>query len=555
MATTAKIGTILVSIEARVDNMERELKKAQGRLARFDKATQVTASSIRYALSAALAAVPIQRFISSIEQSTAEIDRLAKTSQKLGIATEQLAGLRHAANLTGVESNTLDMALQRMVRRLSEAAIDTGEAKGALFELGLAAKELNQLSPDRQFAAIAEAMSTVNNEADRVRLAFKLFDSEGVALVNTLKLGSAGLRQAAEDAERLGLAIKEEDAAKVERLSDAMANFKKAISGGSNSLTIAIAPAAAETLEGFTLAWTEFNRAQAGAGESRPTSNEENRRLSLGGGLFPGQRRAMERAAEFAFEQIGRRADVTNADLASRGIRGAEAARLRLARNRFDHVPNVANRLMGGDGARADTGDAPRHFVRSNFASSALGRMPGMIVGGITRAATDAADALSAASRAAHDMTEPARQFASQMDKNRKDWERVNDLRREEMETLTRFANSVAEEVLTPQERFDREQQMIMNALGAGLLTNEQASRATRQARDNFMGREDTGNRFNSLIEGGTSEAFTALRRNLRDGGQKKLLDVNREQLDAMRGVQAGIDDMVTIFDNWEVVN
>lgn len=170
-------------------------------------------------------------------------DALAKVSDKLGIATDKLAGLRRAGELTGVSTNTVDMALQRMTRRLSEAAQGTGEAQGALKELGLSAIELNQLSPDQAFIRIAKAMEGVTNQSDKVRLSFKLFDSEGVALVNTLSLGAAGLEEAQQKAKLFGTAISRVDAAKIEQTNDAITDAKSIFSGFALQLTSKLAPA------------------------------------------------------------------------------------------------------------------------------------------------------------------------------------------------------------------------------------------------------------------------------------------------------------------------
>ena len=52
-------------------------------------------------------------------------------------------------------------------------------------------------------------MEAVDTQSDRVRLAFKLFDSEGVSLVNTLALGEEGLRNAAAEAEAFGRSVKD----------------------------------------------------------------------------------------------------------------------------------------------------------------------------------------------------------------------------------------------------------------------------------------------------------------------------------------------------------
>jgi hypothetical protein len=68
------------------------------------------------------------------------IDRLGKTASKLGVNVELLQSMRYAAEQTGIAQNTLDMALQRFIRRAGEAAKGTGEAKGALRDLGIQLK-------------------------------------------------------------------------------------------------------------------------------------------------------------------------------------------------------------------------------------------------------------------------------------------------------------------------------------------------------------------------------------------------------------------------------
>ncbi len=212
-----------------------------------------------FSLQGAFAALAGTAGIGLVVKNSLELnDRLAKTSDKLGITTEALAGLRQAAELTGVASNTLDMALQRMVRRVAEAAQGTGEARGALQELGIDAQRLAQLAPEKQFAVIADAMNRVTNQTDKVRLAFKLFDSEGVAVVNTLRLGSEGLREAALEADRLGVAISRVEASRIEEANDAMLRLNQALSGLGTTLTVAIAPTITQIAES-TSAWVAAN--------------------------------------------------------------------------------------------------------------------------------------------------------------------------------------------------------------------------------------------------------------------------------------------------------
>ena len=155
-----------------------------------------------------------------VKRSLSTSDALVKTASKIGTTADALAGLRFAAELTGVATNTMDMALQRFTRRTAEAAMGTGEAKAAIKELGIDAQKLNRMPLDERMLVLADAFAEVENESDRLRLAFKLFDSEGAALVNTLAQGREGLAEMLGDAKALGLGLSRDAAKGVEKAND-----------------------------------------------------------------------------------------------------------------------------------------------------------------------------------------------------------------------------------------------------------------------------------------------------------------------------------------------
>ena len=101
------------------------------------------------------------------------------------------------------------MALQRFTRRAAEAAQGTGEAKDALAQMGIALRDQsgNLRRSEDLLADVADAFARIEDPAERVRLAFKLFDSEGVALVNLLSDGSGALEEMRERARDLGIVL------------------------------------------------------------------------------------------------------------------------------------------------------------------------------------------------------------------------------------------------------------------------------------------------------------------------------------------------------------
>ena len=242
------------------DKTKRAFDSVTGGLGKVSKASIAVTAKIAkiggaFALAAGGATAALTR------ASMKNIDALAKTADKIGINTEALAGLQHAAELTGVSTETMNMALQRMTRRVAEAAMGSGEAVKALDELGINAAELQKLPLDVQMGIIADSMGKVTNQSDRVRLAMKLFDSEGVALVNTLGQGSQGLQDMAREAQLLGLAINRIDAAQVEAANDAVTRAQGVFTGVANQIAVNLSPVVAELATNFYQTALDMNEA------------------------------------------------------------------------------------------------------------------------------------------------------------------------------------------------------------------------------------------------------------------------------------------------------
>lgn len=242
---SASVGSAHFSLRAKSDQLGTDIKKAMGLAQRrLKSAGKIAGRTLAASMATATAAIT-----AAVTKGIQSIDHLAKTSDKLGIPIEKLQQLQAAAGLTGVATTQLETGLQRMTRRVAEAAQGTGEAVKALQELNLDARELATLSPDQIFLRVGEAMRNVGTQGDRVRLAMKLFDSEGVGLVNTLKLTQEQLDAIGDDMDKLGTTIDRNMAAKVERAKDQFSRLGLALTGVINQLTIHLAPIAGVVAE------------------------------------------------------------------------------------------------------------------------------------------------------------------------------------------------------------------------------------------------------------------------------------------------------------------
>ncbi len=211
------------------DKTAQTFSKLQRNLDKTQKATDRVKKSLGGMKSAIGLAAGAVGFGALAKSAADTADALAKTSTKLGVATDDLFQFQTQANLAGISTDTANMALQRFVRRTAEAAQGSGEAKAALKELRLDAEKLQKLPLDERMNALSDAFAEVKNPADRLRLAFKLFDSEGASMVNMLGEGSAALEKQRDEMDKLGLTIEGTPLEAIESFNDSMTILKRQV--------------------------------------------------------------------------------------------------------------------------------------------------------------------------------------------------------------------------------------------------------------------------------------------------------------------------------------
>ncbi len=235
MATLANLS---VSLTAKTAAFTKGFKKARRTANRFLKGFAKAGLKAGAVFGAAIVAGTTIL----IKRSLASIDATAKLSDRIGIATEKLQGLRHAAEITGAGTATMDKALMKMQKTLGEAAKGLGLGRDGLKALNLNINDLIGKKPDEQFIMITKAVNKLKTAEEKAFVATSLFGRAGQSLINTMDLGADGLEAMQKEAEALGVAFNRIDAAKVEAANDALFKAGQMISGIGQTLAIQLAP-------------------------------------------------------------------------------------------------------------------------------------------------------------------------------------------------------------------------------------------------------------------------------------------------------------------------
>lgn len=212
--TNAQVGEAFVDIRARIDKLDSDFRKARQRTEReanrlsgsFGKVTK-SINTVKAGIAGIAGAVAIGSFGRLIKSSLDYADSLDKTSQRLGVNVELLQQYQFAASQSGISTNNFNLALQRFLRRLGEARQGSGELLSTLEGLGINFDRTREGTD--VFEDFLRAIDETTDGTEKLRIAFKGFDSEGAALVQVLANGFEGFERLKNQARELGLVLDE----------------------------------------------------------------------------------------------------------------------------------------------------------------------------------------------------------------------------------------------------------------------------------------------------------------------------------------------------------
>jgi Putative phage tail protein len=171
----AELVSVGQSGEQSLKRIESAGERASGGLKGLGRQAELLRTGIRTLGGALIGVTTAGGLAALVDRSISAADAIGKTADKIGVGVEALQELRFAAKASGVEQQTLDMALQRFTRRAAEAAQGTGEAKDALAQMGIALRDQsgNLRRSEDLLGEVADAFAGIEDPAERVRLSVR----------------------------------------------------------------------------------------------------------------------------------------------------------------------------------------------------------------------------------------------------------------------------------------------------------------------------------------------------------------------------------------------
>ena len=238
----ATIGNLWINIKSNTEGLEKGVKKSKKTLGGF----KGVLAGIGVAMAAAFAIKIIKDFTGAIFDAMDRIDEVAKFAKTIGVGTEAVLVFRHAAKLTGLTVGEADKAFGKMVKNVGEVTMGIGTATDAFKVLGLDTQKIGNMQADDMFGVIADSIMEIDNVAQQASIAYDIFGRAGMKLLNTMKMGSEGIKEMKEEMRDMGVLFSSFDAAGVERANDAMTTLGMVVDSIFEKLAIDLAPAIEE---------------------------------------------------------------------------------------------------------------------------------------------------------------------------------------------------------------------------------------------------------------------------------------------------------------------
>lgn len=230
----ARNPRLTVIFSAVTDGFNRGVNNAQKRIAKFRRSI-VSSTKAVVKWGAVLTGVAVGALGIMVKRQFEALDKVAKLSDRIGIQTEKLAGLSLAASQAGVSNEIFVKSIEKMQQVIGDATLGLSESIKAFEALGLSFEEIAKKGTFQQLLILTDALNKVEDATLRAALAADLFGRAGSKeLRNFLALGSTGIRAFIKEADRLGIAFRRIDLARIEAANDAldkMARVSRAVAG------------------------------------------------------------------------------------------------------------------------------------------------------------------------------------------------------------------------------------------------------------------------------------------------------------------------------------
>lgn len=180
-----------------------------------------------------------------VKRSIDAADEMSKAALRAGTTTEELSRLAWAGELSDVSLGALTTSMARLNNIMAEVASGGAEDTKAVFEainVAVTNADGSLRNSHDVFLEVADVIARMENGAERSALAIQLFGRSGADLIPLLVNGRTGLRDMADEADRLGKTISTQAGKDAEQFNDTLTRIGAVVDGVGLKVGTALVP-------------------------------------------------------------------------------------------------------------------------------------------------------------------------------------------------------------------------------------------------------------------------------------------------------------------------
>lgn len=203
-----------VDFTANVAKFSNQVDKITGQIDGFSRKTQQSFGLAKTAIKGFVGAFAVSELTGFVKSGIDTADMLSKLSQRTGVAVEDLAGLKLAADLS-------DTSIEGVGRAINRLSIFTAQYNDEAKQLGITATDTTE-----QFLQFSDIFRSIESDAQRAAVGNRVLGRSYAELAPLLLQGSNALRQQIEEGKRY-LPITAEMARQSEKFNDDLTKLSR----------------------------------------------------------------------------------------------------------------------------------------------------------------------------------------------------------------------------------------------------------------------------------------------------------------------------------------
>lgn len=255
-AVGIRAGKAFVELYTDDSALSRGLHQAEVKVKAFGQSITAIGSKI-----AGLGVAITTPFLTAAKVFADSGSALNDMSARTGVSVEALSALGYAAQQSGTDMEAVEVAIRKMQKSMVMGSEENLQAASTFEALGLSVRQLMQLNPEQQFAAITKAIARIQNPTAKAGAAMQVFGKSGTALLPMID----DLQALTKEAAAFGLVWTTEQAKRADALGDSIdllkASFSRILAVVGDALAPLLTDLAIQLAKGAKVAidWVKAN--------------------------------------------------------------------------------------------------------------------------------------------------------------------------------------------------------------------------------------------------------------------------------------------------------